>query len=97
MGELVKMASITVHCVVKNEEKWVWYALNSVIDIAQKVLIFDTGSTDKTVEIIKKIKNKKIISSIWKKRSIAETSLAALQTPFKETRRRLLKLYFPKG
>ena len=55
------MASITVHCVVKNEEKWVWYALNSVIDIAQKVLIFDTGSTDKTVEIIKKIKNKKIV------------------------------------
>ena len=55
------MASITVHCVVKNEEKWVWYALSSVIDIAQKILVFDTGSTDKTPEIIKTIKSKKII------------------------------------
>ncbi len=52
---------ITVHCVVKNEEKWIWYALNSILEIASKVLIYDTGSTDKTVEIIKTIKSKKII------------------------------------
>jgi len=53
--------NLTVHCVVKNEERWVWYAICSIFDIANKVLIYDTGSTDKTVEIIKTIKSKKII------------------------------------
>lgn len=51
---------ITVHCVVKNEEKWIWYAIESIRDIAHEILIYDTGSTDKTVEIIKTIKDKKI-------------------------------------
>lgn len=55
------MNNLTVHCVVKNEQKWIWYAICSVLDIADKILIFDTGSTDKTVEIIKSIKSKKII------------------------------------
>lgn len=53
--------NLTVHCVVKNEERWIWFALTSVLDIANKILIFDTGSTDNTVEIIKNIKSKKII------------------------------------
>lgn len=54
------MPSLTVHCIVKNEEKWVWYALNSILDIANRILIFDTGSTDNTVKIIKSVKSKKI-------------------------------------
>jgi len=54
-------SGLTVHCVVKNEERWIWFALNSILGIADKILIYDTGSTDKTVEIIKKIKSKKII------------------------------------
>ena len=53
--------NLTVHCVVKNEERWIWFAINSILDIAEKILIYDTGSTDKTVEIIKTIKSKKII------------------------------------
>src|SRR3990167_10110160 len=52
---------ITVHCVVKNEERWIWFAINSIVDIADKVLVYDTGSTDKTIHIIKTIKSKKII------------------------------------
>lgn len=55
------MPKITVHCVVKNEEKWIWYAINSVLDIADKILLYDTGSSDRTVEIIKTFKSKKII------------------------------------
>lgn len=47
--------TLTIHMVVQNEERWVWYALMSVIDYADQLLIFDTGSTDKTVEIIKTI------------------------------------------
>jgi len=46
------MATITAHCLVKNEENFVWYAIKSVIDFVDKIIVFDTGSTDKTVEIV---------------------------------------------
>lgn len=52
---------ITVHSVVKNEDIWVWFALQSVLPFVEKILIFDTGSTDKTVEVIKSIQSPKII------------------------------------
>jgi glycosyltransferase involved in cell wall biosynthesis len=55
-----KRKTITVHTIVKNEEQWVWYAINSVIDFVDKIMIYDTGSTDKTVAIIKSIKNPKL-------------------------------------
>ncbi len=48
--------SITAHTLVKNEEKYVWFSVMSVIDFVDKFFIWDTGSTDKTVEIIKAIK-----------------------------------------
>lgn len=51
---------ITVHCLVKNEEKFIWYALNSVLEHVEKIIVWDTGSTDNTVEIIKSIKSPKI-------------------------------------
>lgn len=47
---------IWAHTLVKNEENYIWYAVNSVINWVDKILVWDTGSTDKTVEIIKKIK-----------------------------------------
>lgn len=55
-----KKKKIWGHCLVRNEENWVWYALSSVIGHLDKVLVWDTGSTDKTVEIIKTIKSPKI-------------------------------------
>lgn len=54
-------SEITVHCIVKNEERWIWYAIESIRDIAKEIIIYDTGSTDKTIEIIKTIKDKKVI------------------------------------
>lgn len=45
---------------VKNEENFVWFAINSVINYVDKLLVWDTGSTDKTVEIIKTIKDPKV-------------------------------------
>ena len=51
---------ITVHCLVKNEENFIWFAINSVIDNVDKVIVWDTGSSDRTVEIIKTIKSPKI-------------------------------------
>jgi glycosyltransferase involved in cell wall biosynthesis len=47
--------SLTAHCLVKNEESFVGYAIKSVIDFVDTLIVFDTGSTDKTVEIIKSL------------------------------------------
>ena len=52
---------ISAHLVVKNEENFVWYSIMSVIDYVDKLLIWDTGSTDNTLNIIEKINNPKII------------------------------------
>jgi len=54
------MKTITAHVVCKNEERWIWYSLMSIINHVDKILICDTGSNDKTVEIIKSINNPKI-------------------------------------
>ena len=55
-----KRKTIWANCLVRNEDRWVWYAILSAIDFMDKILVWDTGSTDNTVEIIKKIKNPKI-------------------------------------
>jgi glycosyltransferase involved in cell wall biosynthesis len=39
--------------IVKNEDRYIWFAVKSVVNYLDKILIWDTGSTDKTVEIIK--------------------------------------------
>lgn len=51
---------ITVHMVVKNEDRFIWYALSSILPFANVILIVDTGSRDKTVEIIKSFRSPKI-------------------------------------
>ena len=54
-------SQITVHTIIKNEDRWIWYALMSVIEFVNRILIYDTGSTDKTIDIIKSINSSKII------------------------------------
>lgn len=54
------MPDITGHMIVKNEERWIKFAILSVIDHLDQMLIWDTGSTDKTVDIIKSINSSKI-------------------------------------
>lgn len=51
---------IIVHCLIKNEERFIWYALKSVLPYVDKIMVWDTGSTDNTVVIIKSIKSNKI-------------------------------------
>ncbi len=51
---------IVAHTIVKNEQRWIWYALVSVIDYVDEILVWDTGSTDATVSIVKSIRNPKI-------------------------------------
>lgn len=47
--------TITAHCLVRNEARFVWFAVMSVIKHVDKILLWDTGSNDETVEIIKEI------------------------------------------
>lgn len=51
---------ITAHCLVKNEENFVWFAINSALNQVDEILVWDTGSQDKTVKIIQSIKSPKI-------------------------------------
>lgn len=50
---------IWAHTIVNNEENFIWFAVMSVVDHVDKILVWDTGSTDKTVDIIKEIKKAK--------------------------------------
>lgn len=43
--------------VVKNEDKYIWFAIMSVIKHLDRLLIYDTGSLDNTVKIIKLLKD----------------------------------------
>ncbi len=53
-------SGITVHCRVRNEENFVREALLSVLPLAEKILVYDTGSTDATLDKIRSIQSDKI-------------------------------------
>jgi len=55
------MENLTAHMIVQNEENWIYYAINSVLPHVVQIIIYDTGSIDKTVQIIKTINNPKIL------------------------------------
>lgn len=50
---------IVGHMLIKNEARFVWYSVMSVIQYLDEILIWDDGSTDGTVEIIKEVKKTK--------------------------------------
>src|SRR3989344_2847239 len=50
---------LTSHTLVKNEEIWIKPALEAVLPHVDQLLVWDTGSTDKTVSIIQSIKSQK--------------------------------------
>jgi hypothetical protein len=52
---------VIVHFLVKNEENFVWYSLNSVLPFVDKIMVWDNSSTDSTAAIINTIKSPKII------------------------------------
>lgn len=58
------------HALVCNEEKYLWFSVTSIIDYVDKLLLWDTGSTDKTCTIIddleRKYKNKIITKQVGK-------------------------------
>jgi glycosyltransferase involved in cell wall biosynthesis len=50
-GERTEPASISVCLMVKDEEELLPQCLESIKDVADEIIVVDTGSTDKTVEI----------------------------------------------
>ncbi len=65
---------ITVHMMVKNEDRFIWYAINSILPYVDKILITDTGSGDRTLEIIQAIKSIKIKVNSVKINDVEEIS-----------------------
>lgn len=51
---------IVAHCLVKNEDRFIWYSLQSILPFVDQIMVYDTGSTDNTVEIINSINSPKI-------------------------------------
>lgn len=47
---------IWANTIVNNEENFIWFAVMSVAKFVDKILIWDTGSTDKTVLVIEDLK-----------------------------------------
>lgn len=68
---------ITVHMVVKNEDRFLWYSIMSVINFVERIIIFDTGSEDNTVKVIKSINSKKIYFE--QKRDVTKEMLTKLR------------------
>jgi glycosyltransferase involved in cell wall biosynthesis len=66
------MNSITAHCLVKNEENFIWYAIKSVVDFVDQIIVFDTGSTDKTVEIIQNLVKEYPDKIIFEEKGLAD-------------------------
>ena len=46
------------HALVKNEDRYLWYAISSVIKFVDKGLLWDTGSSDDTLKIVESLKQR---------------------------------------
>lgn len=78
--------TITVHTLVKNEARYIWFAVMSVIEHVDKVLLWDTGSTDETLEIIESMTK---ISQGRKKIQLEKVD-EVTATTFTQTRQKML-------
>ena len=65
---------LSVALISLNEEENLPKTLNAVKDIADEIIIIDSGSTDKTVEIAKQF-NAKIFQEEWKGFTAQKNSL----------------------
>jgi glycosyltransferase involved in cell wall biosynthesis len=57
---MAQPSDMTVHCLVRNEERFIRAALLSILPLAKRVLVYDTGSTDATLKILSSIQSEKV-------------------------------------
>lgn len=50
--EIKQRKTLSAHCLVRNDEKFIGFAIRSVIDYVDQLIVFDTGSTDRTVSVV---------------------------------------------
>jgi glycosyltransferase involved in cell wall biosynthesis len=51
----MKIKNLTINMMVKNEERYIEQTLRSVLPFVEHAIIVDTGSTDRTVEIVERL------------------------------------------
>lgn len=73
------------HTLVKNEERYLWFAVQSVAKYMDKMMIWDTGSSDQTVAIIKELQN--LYPNKIEFKSIGEVSIER----FSEIRQKMIE------
>lgn len=59
------MKNISVCMIIKDEEKYIKQCIESVLSVADEIILVDTGSTDKTLEIAKEYEIVKIFNYKW--------------------------------
>jgi len=60
-----KPGTLSVCMIVKNEEDNIARAINSFLPFADEIVVNDTGSTDRTLEIVRSLPKTKVIQSEW--------------------------------
>lgn len=50
--------TVWAQTLVKNEANWLWYSVSSIVDYVERILLWDTGSTDESLEIEKELVKK---------------------------------------
>lgn len=60
---------IWAHALIKNEARWLWYSISSVVNYVDKILLWDTGSTDGSIEIEKELERRYLGKIILKQRN----------------------------
>lgn len=67
----MKLVSLSM---VRNEEYWIWYSLTSVYPHVDEILVFDNGSEDRTVDIVRGMRH---LGESW---CCSRTSAASMRT-----------------
>ncbi len=64
------MKKLWANVLVKNEDRYLWFAIMSVIEHVDKVLVWDTGSYDQTIFIIEELQKKYPQKIIYAKKGL---------------------------
>lgn len=51
--------TLSISMIVKNEEHYILDCLQSIKDVADEIVVVDTGSSDRTIEIALRLQQKK--------------------------------------